>query len=191
MLARLQDRLHQIGQRAGEILFTHQHSTIPGVNHIHRLTRSRPVWRRGGQDLLNQVLPAASIGQPGGVKRPAAHPALPPDLSDHNPHPASLPASTCWAIRAAARSRPRRGRPTAMHAGDQLRNTRHMPPSPPLREKERLENTLHRRSVRPDSCWRSRGSRARTGCSAPGLQERSRACRRAALCRRGLRRDGA
>ena len=89
--ARRQGGGHQVAQRAGEVLLTRQDSAVAGVDDMDRAARSRPVRRREGQDLLDQGFPAASLGQAAGVQRPAAHAPIPPDLGDHDPHPASVP----------------------------------------------------------------------------------------------------
>jgi hypothetical protein len=88
--ARRQDRGHQVAQRAGEVLLSHQDGAVAGVDDIDRAARSRPVRRGEGQDLLDQGFPTPSLGQAAGV-RPAAQAPIPPDLGDHDPHPASVP----------------------------------------------------------------------------------------------------
>ena len=46
-----------------------------------------PVGRGNRQDLPDEVVAAAKVGEAGGVERPAADAAIPGDLGDHDPHP--------------------------------------------------------------------------------------------------------
>jgi hypothetical protein len=45
-VARLKDRGHQVPQRAGEVLLTHQDGAVTGVDEVDRAARPRPVGRR-------------------------------------------------------------------------------------------------------------------------------------------------
>jgi hypothetical protein len=98
--ARRQDRSHQVAQRAGEVLLTHQHSAVTGVDDIDRAARSRPVRRREGQDLPDQGFPAPSLGQAAGIQRPAAQAPIPP-----------ISVTTTLTPPASPRHPARRGRP--------------------------------------------------------------------------------
>ena len=90
-----QDRGHQVPQRAGEVLLTHRDSAVTGVDDIDGSARRRPVPRREGQDLPDEVFPAASVGEAPRVEHPAAYRSIPADLGDHDPHPdQSAPART-------------------------------------------------------------------------------------------------
>jgi len=64
------------------------------VDDVDRAARSCPVRRRDGQDLLDQVIPAANMSEAGGVGRPASYAPIPPNLGDRDPHPAQFAPAT-------------------------------------------------------------------------------------------------
>jgi len=82
-----QDCGHQMLQRADEVLLAHQDGAVAGMDDVDRASWGCPVGRGDGQDLLDEVFPAASLGEAGGVERPAADAPIPGDLGDHDPHP--------------------------------------------------------------------------------------------------------
>ena len=89
-IAGRQDRGYQVLKRAGEVLLADQDSAVTGVDDIDRTAWHRPVRRREGRNLPDEVFPAVGVGEAPGVERPAADAPFPADLGDHNPHPAQF-----------------------------------------------------------------------------------------------------
>ena len=98
--ARRQDRGHQVAQRAGEVLLTHQDSAVTGVDDIDRAARSRPVRRGKARTCPIRVSqrPASVRPQVSSARR-RMHPSHPISVTTTLTQPVSPrtpPAGSSW-----------------------------------------------------------------------------------------------
>jgi hypothetical protein len=90
LLALGQPGHRQVPQSPGELALGDHEGALAHADLIDGVARGRPVGRRGGRGLGNQVLPATGVHAAGGVEHPAADVPILRYPGHLKPHPPSL-----------------------------------------------------------------------------------------------------